>query len=65
MFLSGHNYSFSVLSIIFKMMRKFYLPKLELVRLLTKSIIIPEEEIPTYEELFAIYKRMKYLVSIS
>lgn len=28
MFLSGHHYSFSVLSIIFKMMRKFYLPKL-------------------------------------
>jgi hypothetical protein len=65
MFLNSHDYSFSVISIIFKMMQKFYLPKLQLIKLLGKSIIIPEEEVNTYEELFAIYKRIKYLVSIS
>jgi hypothetical protein len=47
------------------MMQKFYLPKLQLVKLLGRSIIIPEEDVSTYEELYAIYKRMKYIVSIS
>lgn len=65
MFLADHNYSFSVHSIIFRMMQKFYLPKLQLVKLLGRSIIIPEEDVSTYEELYAIYKRMKYIVSIS
>lgn len=64
MFLADHPYSFSVHNIIFRMMQKFHLPKLQLVKLLGRSIIIPEEDISTYEELYAIYKRMKYIVSI-
>ena len=46
-------------------MLNFYSPKLRMVRLLTRCIVLTHEEVDNFEETYKLYKKMKHLTSIA
>jgi hypothetical protein len=56
---------FSVLSAVFKTMLDFYSPRLQMVRLLARSIVLTHEEVESFEGTYRFYKKVKHLTSVA
>ena len=65
MFIDSEKYSFSIISSLFRQLIHYNFPKLKMMRLLTKSIVITGEEVARFEQLFELYKKVNHLNCIS
>lgn len=62
---SAEDTPFSVLSAVFKTLLSFYTPRLRVVRLLARCIVLTHDEVENFEETFRLYKKVKHLISIA
>jgi hypothetical protein len=65
LFIAEEDYSFGILNSFLGTLVRFCSPKLRVAQLLTGCIVVTQEEEGSFERLFALYKRIKRLVSIS